>query len=177
MKRVFLQTTLASLTVLPVYVISMILLRGILESIGDIFLRYFLSSVLMIIFYGVSLLYFANIRGRSEAQQISKDYETHPYDSFFKDFRLVFYRTRGYICCLFAISAFCFLLNMFDAFLFGEKFLGYITFVYIPIIIMDSCIPVQIVAYLVSPAYCAVTYLIAVCIYRRHCYKKRNIGG
>ena len=176
MKRVYFHTTLASLVALAIYIMSGFLIRAITRYMDETFWRYFFASVLMVIFYGVGLLYFANIRGHSEAQQILKDYETHPYDSFFKDFRLVFHRARGYICCLFVISALCFLLNMFDAFLFGEKFLGYITFVYIPITIMDSCIPVRIVAYLVSPACCAVTYLIAVCIYRRHCYKKRNNG-
>ena len=170
MKRVFLHITLASLAALAVYVISMILLRSIIGSTEEIFWRYFISSLFMTVLFGVSLFYFAKIRGRSEEQQILKDHETHPYGSIVKDFGLVFRRERAYICCLFVISALCFLLNILDGYLFEAKALGHITFIYSPIVIMGSCIPVQVIAYLVSPACCAVTYLIALCIYRRHYY-------
>ena len=170
MKRVFYHITLASLAALAVSVISMMLLRSIIGSIEEIFWRYFISSLFMTVLYGVGLFYFAKIRGHSEEQQILKDYETHPYDSIVKDFGLVFRRERAYICCLFVISALCFLLNILDGYLFEAKTLGHIAFIYSPIVIMGSCIPYQPVAYLVSPACCAMMYLIAVCIYRRRCY-------
>ena len=176
MKRVFFHCTLASLAALVIYIMSGFLLTAITARMDEIFWRYFFASVLMTVFYGVSLLYFAKIRGRLEEQQILKDYETHPYDSIVKDFCLVLRRERAYIGCLFVISAFCFLLNILDGYLFEAKTLGHIAIIYLPITIMDSCIPVRIVAYLVSPACCAIMYLIAVCIYRRHCYKKRNHG-
>lgn len=172
MKRVFFHITLASLTAWAMYIMSGFLLRAITAQMDEIFWRYFFASVLMTVFYGISLLYFAKIRGHSEEQQILNDYETHPYDSIVKDFCLMIRRERAYICCLFVISALCFLLEILDGYLFEAKTLGYIAFIYFPIVIMDSCIPVGIVAYLVSPACCALTYLIAVCIYRRHCYKK-----
>lgn len=170
MKRVFFHITLASLLALGIYILSGFLLRAITATMDEIFWRYFFASVLVTMFYGVSLLYFVKIRGRSEEQQILKDYETHPYDSIVNDFGLVFRRERAYICCLFVISALCFLLNILDDCLFEAKVLGHIAFIYSPIVIMGSCIPYQLVAYLVSPACCATMYLIAVCIYRRHCY-------
>jgi hypothetical protein len=173
MKRVFFHTTLASLLALGIYILLVgFLLRGIVATMDEIFWRFLFTSVLMTIFYGVSLLYFTKIRGRLEEQQIVKDYENHPYDSIVKDFCLIIRRERAYVCCLFVISAFCFLLHTLDGYLFEAKTLGHVAFIYSPITIMGSCIPCQPVAYLVSPACCAIMYLIAVCIYRRHCYKK-----
>ena len=177
MKRVFFHITLASLLALGIYILLVgFLLRAIVAIMDEIFWRFFFTSVLMTIFYGVSLLYFVKIRGRSEEQQIVKDYENHPYYSIVKDFCLIIRRERAYICCLFVISALCFLLHILDGYLFEAKTLGHIAFIYSPITIMGSFIPWQSVAYLVSPACCALMYLIAVCIYRRHCYKKRNYG-
>ena len=172
MKRIFLNISLASLVAWVIYIMSSSLLRAITAQMDEIFWRHFFASVLMTVFYGVSLLYFAKIRGRSEEQQILNDYETDPNHSVVKDFCLIIRRERAYICCLFVISALCFLLNILDGYLFEAKTLGYIAFIYLPIVIMDSCIPYQPVAYLVSPACCAIMYLIAVYIYRRHCCKK-----
>ncbi len=177
MKRVFFHTTLASFLALGIYILLVgFLLRGIVATMDEIFWRFLFTSVLMTIFYGVSLLYFTKIRGRLEEQQIVKDYENHPYDSIVKDFCLIIRRERAYVCCLFVISAFCFLLHTLDGYLFEAKTLGHVAFIYSPITIMSSFISCQPVAYLVSPACCAIMYLIAVCIYRRHCYKKRNYG-
>jgi len=174
MKRVFLHITLASLAALAVYVISMMLLRSIIGSIEEIFWRYFISSFFMTVLYGISLFYFAKIRGRSEEQQILKDYETRPYDSIVKDFCLILRREKVYICFLFLSSALCFFLHILDGYLFEAKTtpgpLGHIAFIYSPIITMASYISYKPVGYLVSPACCAIVYLIAVCIYRRHCY-------
>ena len=173
MKRVFFHTTLASLLALGIYILLVgFLLRGIVATMDEIFWRFLFTTVLMTICYGVSLLYYTKIRGRLEEQQIVKDYENHPYDSIVKDFCLIIRRERAYVCCLFVISAFCFLLHTLDGYLFEAKTLGHVAFIYSPITIMGSCIPCQPVAYLVSPACCAIMYLIAVCIYRRHCYKK-----
>ena len=172
MKRVFFHITLASLAAWAMYIMSSFLLRAITAQMDEIFWRFLFTSVLMTIFYGVSLLYFTKIRGRLEEQQIVKDYENHPYDSIVKDFCLIIRRERAYVCCLFVISAFCFLLHTLDGYLFEAKTLGHVAFIYSPITIMGSFIPCQPVAYLVSPACCAIMYLIAVCIYRRHCYKK-----
>ena len=113
MKRVFFHITLASLLALGIYILLVgFLLRAIVAIMDEIFWRFFFTSVLMTIFYGVSLLYFTKIRGRLEEQQIVKDYENHPYDSIVKDFCLIIRRERAYICCLFVISALCFLLHI-----------------------------------------------------------------
>ena len=63
MKRVYFHTTLASLVALAIYIMSGFLIRAITRYMDETFWRYFFASVLMVIFYGVGLLYFANIKG------------------------------------------------------------------------------------------------------------------
>ena len=167
MKRAILNITTASVVSLAAYIALYSIWGALLSTVKDPTLKNTIISLMTAAAYSLILLYFRKIRGDRCSDEVMEDYKDRKYIGYADDLKVILTREKMLLTAVNCCVILCWLLNTVDIAIFGKKTFSAVTFIFAPMCILSTAIPIQIIGYILNGMIICVIYCALLMRYRR----------
>jgi len=167
MKRAVINITISSVVSLAAYIALYSIWGALLSTVEDPTLKNTIVSLMTAAAYSLILLYFRKIRGDRCSDEIMEDYKDTKYTGYSDDIKVMLSREKTLLIAVNVCVILCWLLNTVDIAIFGKKTFSAVTFIFAPMCILSTAIPIRIIGYVLNGMIICVIYCALLMYYRR----------